>query len=47
MGNLRSKIGEKQIRERAVGKFGIGTRNSRARVDFAARDNIKIINIFS
>lgn len=41
MGNLSSKIGGKQIRERAVGKFGIGTRNSRALVDFAAKDNIK------
>ena len=48
MGDFNAKVGAKQIGERSIGNFGIGSRNSRGDtlVGFAERNNLRFMNTF-
>ena len=48
MGDFNAKVGAKQIGERSIGNFGMGSRNSRGDtlVGFAERNNLRFMNTF-
>ena len=48
MGDFNAKVGQKQVGERAVGSYGIGTRNSRGDtlVNFAEKNKLRVMNTF-
>ena len=48
MGDFNAKVGKKQAGDKAVGNYGLGSRNNRGDllVEFAERNNLRIMNTF-